>query len=171
MLSEKMQKALNMQINKEIYSAYLYLSMAAYCESINLKGFAGWMTVQVQEELSHVQKFFNYVLERGVKVNLQPIDGPETEWDSPLVLFEHVYKHEQFVTSLINGLVKLAREEDDYATESFLKWFIDEQVEEEASASEVVEKIKLAGDRGGGLFMLDRELGARVFTPPATGGE
>ena len=166
MLSEKMQEALNIQINKEIYSAYLYLSMAAYCESINLKGFASWMTVQVQEELSHAQKFFNYLPERGAKVILQPIDGPQIEWDSTLAVFEHVYEHEQLVTSLINGLVKLARAEDDYATESFLKWFIDEQVEEEASASEVVEKLKLAGDRGGGLFMLDRELGTRVFTPP-----
>ncbi len=166
MLSEKMQEALNIQINKEIYSAYLYLSMAAYCESINLKGFASWMTVQVQEELSHAQKFFHFLPERGGKVNLQPIDGPETEWDSPLAVFKHVYEHEQLVTSLIHGLVKLAREEDDYATESFLKWFIDEQVEEEASASEVVERLKLAGDQGGGLFMLDRELGTRVFTPP-----
>lgn len=167
MLSEKMQEALNTQINKEIYSAYLYLSMAAYCESINLKGFANWMTIQVQEELNHAQKFFNYLPERGGKVNLQPIDGPKTEWDSPMAVFKHVYEHEQLVTGLIHGLVKLAREEDDYATESFLKWFIDEQVEEEASASEVVEKLKLAGDRGGGLFMLDRELGTRVFTPPA----
>jgi ferritin len=166
MLSEKMQEALNIQINKEIYSAYLYLSMAAYCDSINLKGFANWMTIQVQEELSHAHKFFNYLPERGGKVTLQPIDGPETEWDSPLAVFKHVYEHEQLVTGLINGLVKLAREEEDYATESFLKWFIDEQVEEEASASEVVEKLKLAGDRGGGLFMLDRELGTRVFTPP-----
>ena len=167
MLSEKMQAAINTQINKEIYSAYLYLSMAAHCESISLKGFASWMTIQVQEELSHAQKFFNYLLERGGKVSLQPIDGPETEWNSPLALFEHVYEHEQLVTGMINSLVKLAREENDYATESVLKWFIDEQVEEEASASEVVEKIKLAGDRGGGLFMLDKELGARVFTPPA----
>ena len=166
MLSEKMQEALNIQINKEIYSAYLYLSMAAYCESINLKGFANWMTIQVQEELSHAQKFFHYLPERGGKVNLQPIDGPETEWDSPLAVFKHVYEHEQLVTGLIHGLVKLARAEEDYATESFLKWFIDEQVEEEASASEVVEKLKLAGDRGSGLFMLDRELGTRVFTPP-----
>lgn len=166
MLSEKMQEALNTQINKEIYSAYLYLSMAAYCESINLKGLSNWMTIQVQEELSHAQKFFNYLPERGGKVNLQPIDGPETEWDSPLAVFKHVYEHEQMVTGLINGLVKLAREEEDYATESFLKWFVDEQVEEESSASEVVEKLKLAGDRGSGLFMLDRELGTRVFTPP-----
>lgn len=167
MLSEKMQSALNTQINKEIYSAYLYLSMAAYCEAKNLKGFANWMTVQVQEELSHAGKFFNFLADRGGKIILQPIDGPETEWDSPQAVFEHVYRHEQIVTGLINELVKLAREENDYATESFLKWFIDEQVEEEASASEVLEKIKLAGDRGGGLFMLDRELGSRVYTPPA----
>ena len=167
MLSENMQEALNTQINKELYSAYLYLSMAAYCESINLKGFASWMIVQVQEEVSHARKLFDFVNERGGRVTLQPIDRPPTEWESPLAVFEHVYEHEQLVTSLINGLVKLARQEDDYATEAALQWFVTEQVEEEASANEVVEKLKLAGDRGGGLFMLDQELGARVFTPPA----
>ena len=167
MLSKKMEEALNIQINKELYSAYLYLSMAAYCESINLGGFANWMKIQTREEVSHAQKIFDYVAERGGKVTLQPIDGPETEWESPLALFEHVFKHEQLVTGLINDLVKLARQENDYATESFLRWFVDEQVEEEASASGVVERMKLAGDRGGGLFMLDREMASRVFTPPA----
>ncbi len=170
MISEKMQDALNTQINKELYSAYLYLSMAAYCESINLKGFANWMTVQVQEELSHARKFFDFVNERGGRVNLQPIDGPPTEWKSTLAVFEHVYEHEQMVTGLINGLVRLAREENDYATEAALQWFVTEQVEEEASAVAVVEQLKLAGDKGGGLFMLDRELGTRVFTPPAAAG-
>lgn len=167
MLSEKMREALNVQINKEIYSAYLYLSMATHFESVSLPGFANWQKVQAQEEMVHAMKFYGYVNERGGKVDLLPIEGPPTTWDSALAIAEHTLKHEQLVTSLINGLVKLAREEDDYATESFLKWYIDEQVEEEASAGAVVEKIKLAGDKGGGIFMLDREMGARIFTPPA----
>ncbi|MFH1037628.1 MAG: ferritin [PVC group bacterium] len=170
MLSKKMQEALNTQINKELYSAYLYLSMAAYCETVNLKGFANWMMVQVQEELSHAQKFFHVVNERGGRVVLQPIDGPPAKWDSPLAVFKNVYEHEQLVTGLINGLVRLAREENDCATEAALQWFVTEQVEEEASAGEVVEQLKLAGDRGGEFFMLDRELGTRVFTPPAASG-
>ena len=168
MLSEKMREALNVQINKEIYSAYLYLSMATYFESVSLNGFANWQKVQAQEEMVHAMKFYGYINERGGKVDLQAIEAPPTTWESALAVAEHTLKHEQLVTSLINGLVKLAREENDYATESFLKWFIDEQVEEEASAGAVVEKIKLAGDKGGGIFMLDREMGARVFTPPAS---
>lgn len=167
MISEKIQEALNIQINKELYSAYLYLSMAAWCESVSLSGFANWMTVQGQEEVSHAQKIFGYLNERGGRVLLQPIDGPRTEWGSVLEVFEEVLEHEQFVTGLIHGLVKLARSEDDYASETFLHWFVTEQVEEEASATAVVEKLKLAGDRGGGLLMLDREMAARVFTPPA----
>ncbi|MDP8235873.1 MAG: ferritin [Candidatus Erginobacter occultus] len=167
MLSEKMQEALNTQINKELYSSYLYLSMAAWCESVNLSGFANWMTVQAREEVSHAEKFFGYLNERGGRVLLQPIEGPPTEWGSVAEVFGQVLEHEQLVTSLINGLVKLARSEDDYASEAFLQWFVSEQVEEEASASAAVEKLKLAGDRGGGLFMLDREMGTRVFTPPA----
>ncbi len=167
MLSEKMQEALNTQINKELYSSYLYLSMAAWCESVNLSGFAGWMTVQAREEVSHAEKFFGYLNERGGRVLLQPIAGPPTEWGSVREVFEQVLEHERLVTSLINGLVKLARSEDDYASEAFLQWFVSEQVEEEASASAAVEKLKLAGDRGGGLFMLDREMGTRIFTPPA----
>jgi ferritin len=167
MLSEKMQEALNTQINKELYSSYLYLSMAAWCESVNLSGFANWMTIQAREEVSHAEKFFGYLNERGGRVLLQPIEGPPTEWNSVREVFEQVLEHEQLVTSLINGLVKLARSEDDYASEAFLQWFVSEQVEEEASASAAVEKLKLAGDRGGGLFMLDREMGTRVFTPPA----
>jgi ferritin len=167
MLSEKMQEALNTQINKELYSSYLYLSMAAWCESVNLSGFANWMTIQAREEVSHAEKFFGYLNERGGRMLLQPIEGPPTEWGSVAEVFKRVLEHEQVVTSLINGLVKLARSEDDYATEAFLQWFVSEQVEEEASASAAVEKLKLAGDRGGGLFMLDREMGTRVFTPPA----
>ncbi len=167
MLSEKMQEALNTQINKELYSAYLYLSMAAWCESVNLGGFANWMTIQAREEVSHAEKFFGYLNERGGRVLLQPIEGPPTEWGSVLEVFKQVLEHERLVTSLINGLVKLARSEDDYATEAFLQWFVTEQVEEESTADGVVERLKLAGEKGSGLFMLDREMGTRVFTPPA----
>jgi len=167
MLSEKMQEALNVQINKELYSAYLYLSMAAWCESVNLSGFAGWMTTQAREEVSHAEKFFGYLNERGGRVLLRPVEGPPTEWGSVLEVFEQVLEHERLVTGLINGLVKLARSEDDYATEAFLQWFVTEQVEEEATADGVVERLKLAGEKGSGLFMLDREMGTRVFTPPA----
>ncbi len=167
MLSEKMQEALNTQINKELYSSYLYLSMAAWCESVNLSGFANWMTIQAREEVSHTEKFFGYLNERGGRVLLQPIEGPPVEWGSVFEVFEQVLEHERLVTGLIHGLVKLARSEDDYATEAFLQWFVSEQVEEEATASGVVEELKLAGEKGSGLFMLDREMGTRVFTPPA----
>jgi len=168
MIKEKMQEALNQQVNAELYSSYLYLSMAAYFESINLKGFASWMRVQTQEELVHAMKFYDFIIERGGKVLLSSIEGPPTEWVSPLAIFEHAYEHEQKVTGLINKLVDLSAAEQDHATSNFLQWFVAEQVEEEASADEVVQKIKLMGDASGGLFMLDRELAQRVFTPPAT---
>ena len=168
MLSEKMQDAINRQLVAETYSAYLYWSMAAYFESVNLAGFAQWMKAQAQEELVHAAKFFNFVAERGGRVLLAAIEAPSTEWDSPLAVFEHAYQHEQKVTGLINDLVDLAVEERDHATKSFLDWFVDEQVEEEASADGVVQKLKLMGDAPGGLFMLDRELGQRVFTMPAS---
>jgi ferritin len=141
--------------------------MSAWCESVSLSGFANWMTIQAQEEVSHADKIFGYLNERGGRVLLQPIEGPQTEWASILEVFEEVLEHEKLVTGLIHGLVKLARSESDYASETFLHWFVTEQVEEEASATAVVEKLKLAGDRGGGLLMLDREMAARVFTPPA----
>jgi ferritin len=141
--------------------------MAAYFETINLKGFANWMRVQTQEELVHAMKFYDFIVERGGKAVLSAIEGPRTEWPSPLAVFEHAYEHEQKVTGLINDLVDLAISEQDHATNNFLQWFVAEQVEEEASADEVVQKIKLMGDASGGLFMLDRELAQRVFTPPA----
>ena len=168
MIKEKIREALNQQLNAELYSSYLYLSMAAYFESINLKGFANWMRVQTQEELVHAMKFYDFIIERGGKVVLSSIEGPRTEWPSPLAVFEHAYEHEQKVTGLINNLVDLSTAEQDHATTNFLQWFVAEQVEEEASADEVVQKIKLMGDASGGLFMLDRELAQRVFTPPAT---
>jgi ferritin len=167
MIKEKIREALNQQLNAELFSSYLYLSMAAYFESINLKGFANWMRVQTQEELVHAMKFYDFIIERGGKAVLAPIEGPPTEWESPLAVFEHAYEHEQKVTGLINNLVDLSIAEQDHATNNFLQWFVAEQVEEEASADEVVQKIKLMGDASGGLFMIDQELAQRVFTPPA----
>jgi ferritin len=171
MLNNDMEKALNAQVNAEMYSAYLYLSMSAYFQSKSLGGFAGWMRVQAQEEMVHAMKLYDFINERGGRVILEPIEAPQTAWDSPLATFEAVYEHEQKVTGLINDLVELALEKHDHATHIFLQWFVSEQVEEEDSANDVVEKIKLIGDAKGGLFMLDRELGQRVFTPPATTSE
>ena len=171
MLEKRMEDALNAQLNAEWYSAYLYLSMSAYFSSISLPGFAHWMDIQVQEETLHAMKFFHHIQERGGRVLLSAIEGPPNDWDSPQAVFEHVLKHEQKVTGLIHALVNLAEEMKDHATRSFLQWFVSEQVEEEASADGVLQRVKLAGDRGGGLFMLDQELRARVFTQPETKGE
>jgi len=166
MLSDKMEKALNAQINAEIYSSYLYLSMSAYFGNLNLTGSATWMKIQALEEMTHAMKFYNFVEERGGRVKLVQVDSPEVEWSSPLVCFEEVLKHEQHVTALINDLVALSMEEKDFATHNFLQWFVGEQVEEESSADDVIQTLKLAGDQGNGLFMVDRELGQRVFTMP-----
>lgn len=168
MLNKKIEKAFNEQMNAEMYSAYLYLSMGAYFQSVGMPGFANWMRVQAQEEMVHAMKFFDHINGRGGRVTLKAIDGPPTEWDSAVAVFKHVYEHEQKVTGLINNLVNLAIEEKDHASRSFLQWFVDEQVEEEDSASTVLDRLKLIGDSGNGLFMMDGELGQRVFTPPAT---
>ena len=170
MISKKMEKALNEQVNAELYSAYLYLSMEAYFKSLNLNGFANWMMVQIQEEVSHAMKIYGFIDERGGRIALKEIEGPITEWDSPLAVFEAVYEHEQKVTGMINNLVNLAIEEKDHATNSFLQWFVNEQVEEEASADQLVQQLKMMEKAPGGMFMLDRELGQRVFTPPAAEG-
>jgi ferritin len=167
MIGEKMIKALNDQLNAELYSSYLYLSMSAYFQSINLKGFANWMRVQTQEELLHAVKFYDFINNRGGRVKLAAIETPPSEWESPLQIFETAYQHEQKVTGLINNLVEIALEERDHATQIFLQWFVTEQVEEEDSANTVIQKLKLMGDAPGGMFMLDNELGQRVFTPPA----
>jgi ferritin len=171
MIKKNVLKALNSQLNAELYSAYLYLAMEAYFESIDLSGFANWMRAQAQEELAHAIKFYDYIVQRGERVDLSSIDGPQKEWDSPLAVFEHVYKHEKMVTGLINDLVNLTTSESDHATTNFLQWYIAEQVEEEESASGVLQRVKLTADSPGGLFMLDTELGQRVFTPPAAKGE
>lgn len=167
MLDAKMEKALNDQIVAEMYSAYLYLSMAAYLDGEGLGGFAKWMRAQFQEEQAHALKMFNYVGERGGRVRLGAIEAPPSEWDSPLDVFETTLAHEQMVTGLINKLVDLALELSDHATDNFLRWFVTEQVEEEDSADSIRQQLKLVGSNGQGLLMLDRELSARVFTPPA----
>jgi len=164
MLGEKMEKALNGQLVAELYSAYLYLSMAAYFDAGKLPGFANWMRVQVQEEITHGMKFYSYVNESGGRVALGPIEGPPTDWPSPVAAFEHVLAHEQKVTGLINELVKLAAEEKDRTTADFLQWFVKEQVEEEESAEAVLEKVKGAGAEPAAV---DGELGQRTFKPPA----
>jgi len=169
MLSEKMVMKLNYQINRELYSAYLYLSMASYADSEGLSGFANWFKIQAKEEEYHAEKMYNYVNQQGRRVVLEAIEQPQTDFTSIVDLFEQTLKHEKVVTSLINGLVKLAREENDYATESFLQWYVTEQVEEEANPAEMIQKLKYIGKDGRGLLMLDKELAARIFTPPPTG--
>lgn len=171
MLNKKIQEALNGQLNAELYSSYLYLSMSAYFQSIDLSGFANWMRVQAQEELMHAMKFYDYINERGGRVLLKKISDPQTEWESPFAAFEHVNQHEQKVTGLINKLVDVAIKEKDHATNNFLQWFVSEQVEEEASANEILQRIKMVGEDGSGLLLLDQELARRVFTPPTSNSE
>ncbi len=166
MISKSMQDAFNEQINAELYSAYLYLSMATYFKEKSLDGFAKWMECQTMEEQYHALKMYGYVNERGGRVVLKPIEGPPVEWDSPLAVFRAVAEHEAKVTGLINTLVDLAIKEKDHASNNFLQWFVSEQVEEEASADEIVQKMKLVENAPGGIFMLDQELGKRVFTLP-----
>ncbi|MDG6243641.1 MAG: ferritin [Methanolobus sp.] len=168
MLSENMTEALNGQINKEMYSAYLYMDMSAHCTYEGLGGFANWFMVQYQEEMSHAMKIYDYINEQGGKVVLNAIEKPPGTFGTPLEMFEATLKHEQFITKSIHELVELAYEEKDYATQIFLQWFVTEQIEEEANDNELIAKLKLVGNDGNGLFMLDRELEARSFVPPAT---
>ncbi len=163
MLKDKVLKALNDQINAEMHSAYLYLSMSAYFEDKGLNGFANWMKVQYQEELSHAIKFFDYINERGGRVMLAPIEGVPTEFDGIIDVYEKTLEHEQKVTGLINEIMNIAVECSDHATQSFLKWFVDEQVEEEANVTELLDNLKLINGQGNGVFMLNRELKSRVF--------
>lgn len=169
MISEKLEKAFNDQINKEFYSEYLYLSMQAYFERLNLKGFVNWMSVQVQEEHAHAMGMFNYVHERGGKVELEAINKPQVEWNSPLHVFEEVLKHEEFVTSKINALMDVAEEVKDRAALSFLDWYLKEQVEEESNVGGVLATLKLIKDDAKALLMLDKELAARTFVAPVIG--
>jgi ferritin len=165
MLSKKIETALNKQMNLEMYSSYLYLSMAAYFDGINLEGFAHWMKLQAQEELMHSIKIFDHILERDSTVKLEAIKAPAAIWKTPVAACQAVLKHEQFNTKQINTLMDLAYSEKDHASKTFLQWFIDEQVEEEATASTLVERLKMVKDSGGGLFMLDRQLAVRTLGP------
>ena len=166
MISERMQNAINDQINAEMASAYLYLSMASYFESKSLSGFANWMRIQYEEEMFHAFKFFDYVVERGGRVILKQIDTPDSEWNSPVHVFEATLEHERLVTSLINKLVDLSIELKDHATNQMLQWFVEEQVEEESTAETILDELNLIGEAKSGLFMLNREMAQRTFTPP-----
>ncbi|MHC4478136.1 MAG: ferritin [Planctomycetota bacterium] len=171
MIDKKVEDAFNGQLNAELYSAYLYLAMAAYFESANLPGFANWMRVQTQEEQFHAIKFYDHILERGGTVTLRQIEAPPSEWDSPLEVFQATLEHEQKVTALINDLVYLAREQKDNASEIFLQWFVNEQVEEEDTAGTVLGQLKLVKDSPQALYIMDKEMALRVFTPPTAQGE
>ena len=168
-MNEKLQQAFNDQINKEFYSEYLYMSMFAYFDRMNLQGFKNWMNVQMQEEHAHAMGMFNYVHERGGKVILQAIDQPQTDWESPVALFEHVLEHEKFVTSRINALMDVAEEVKDRAAVSFLDWYLKEQVEEEANVSNVLKTLKMVCEDKNCLYMYDKELATRTFVAPVIG--
>lgn len=168
MLSTKMEEALNKQLNRELFSSYLYLSMATYFESNNFVGMAHWMKLQAEEEHVHSMKFFDFIQKIGGRVILEQIDKPQCEWDSAKKAFEDALSHEEYITRNINELTDLAIAERDHSTKTFLQWYIDEQVEEEANANEIVQKFNLIGDSKSGLYMLDRELGVRVLAPDVT---
>ena len=161
MLKKPVEKALNQQLNDELRSAYLYYAMAAHFEGKNLGGFAHWMHEQTKEEMLHAQKFFAYILERGGNVKLETLEAPIQTWKTPVALFEAVLKHEQKVTASIHKLVDLARKHSDHPSEAFLQWFVTEQVEEESSVDDIIQKLKLVGSAGHGVFMIDRELASR----------
>ncbi len=169
MINEKMEKAFNDQINKELYSEYLYLAMKSYFVELNLQGFVNWFDVQVQEEHAHAMGMYDYVHERGGKVVLEAIDKPEVEGKTPLEVFEQVLKHEEFITSRINALMDVAEEVKDRAALSFLDWYLKEQVEEESNVGGVLATLKLIGDDKKALLMLDKELAARTFVAPVIG--
>jgi len=161
LLKKSVEDALNKQLNAELYSAYLYVAMSAYCETIPMKGFAKWLRIQAEEEKSHGMKFYDYIIEAGSTVKLARIDAPKGEWNSIGEVFEQVYEHEKNVTGMINNLMDIAVKEKDYATQNFLGWFVKEQVEEEAHASEILARIKMLKDVVGHMFWLDKELGKR----------
>ena len=167
MISKKMNEVLNGQVNAELYSSYLYLAMSSWFSEKSLSGFAGWMRAQAQEELFHSIKILDYILERGGSVQLDTIEKPKGSWSSPLEVIQETADHEAKVTGLINDLVDVGLKERDHAANIFLQWFVAEQVEEEASVVEVVEKMKMIGDDSAGMFAMDMEMGKRVFAPPA----
>ncbi len=164
-------QSMNQQINAELYSSYLYLSMAAWANSKGYKGIANWLQIQSKEEYAHAMKFYAYVEERNHTPELFAIEKPESSWNGIVHMFEQVYAHEQKITALINNLYTLSLKEEEHATSSFLKWFIDEQVEEEATVCAIIDEIKLAGEVGPGMYMIDKELAQRVFVDPTTTAE
>lgn len=168
MVSKKLESEINKQINAEFWSAYLYLSMSAHFDNKGLPGFANWFYVQFLEEQDHALKFMNYLISKGNKVTLTPIEKVDTEWKSVLHAFEETLKHEQEVTSLIHNLVSIARSENDYPTENMLQWFVNEQVEEEETAQGMIDGLKLIGDNGFGLYTMDKELAQRNHVPVDT---
>lgn len=168
MVSKQLELAINKQINAELWSAYLYLSMSAHFGSEGLPGFANWFKVQFHEEQDHAQKLMNYLIAKGNRVELLPIERVDTTWKSVLAAFEETLRHERVVTSLINELVALARDENDFATENMLQWFVSEQVEEEETAQSMIDSLKLIGNNGFGVYTMDKELGQRVYTPLET---
>jgi len=171
MISKTMTKKINRQINREIYSGYFYLGMASYAKDSGLNGIANWFTVQMQEEFSHAQKLYDYVVQQGGRVMLETIEEPPQDFKSVTDLFHETLSHEKKVTKMINDLMKLAIKENDQATQIMLQWFVTEQVEEEANSMGMLQKLKLIGKDSSGLLMLDSELAQRVFTPPAAGGD
>ena len=166
MISKKMQDALNEQVNKEFYSAYLYLAMSAYCDSIGLPGFSKWMRFQYEEEIIHVTKMYDYILEQSGDIHLQQIDEPPKTYGTPLEIFEKALEHEQYVTGRINDLMDIAVEERDYATQTFLQWYVTEQVEEESNVNNVLQPLRMVGEDKGGLMMIDQQLGLRQAPAP-----
>ena len=160
-LSKKMLDAMNEQIKEEMASAYIYLAMAAYCESINLSGFASWMQAQSNEELEHAMKFYGHITERGGRVVFEALEQPPVEYGGPVDVFEKTLAHEQHITGRIHNLYALAMAEKDYASLGLLQWFVDEQVEEESTAGEILDTLKMIGDKGQALYLLDRQLGSR----------
>jgi ferritin len=166
MISEKMTEALNEQVNREMYSAYLYMSMSAYCNTIGLKGFANWFMVQYHEEMVHAMKIFEYIMRQAGRVRLKPLADPPSDFSSPLDMFEKTLEHERFITRSINERMDLAISERDHATQIFLQWYVNEQVEEEENDNDIIAQLKLIGDNPQGLLMLDRELAGRMTTVP-----
>ncbi len=165
MISDTLREEINEQIKYEMYSAYMYLAMSAWCAERNLSGFARWMNLQAQEEVDHAMRFFNFLLERGGRIELQALDAPPVDYGTPLAVMEKSLEHEKFVSSRIHHLYKLAVEEGDYPAQVMLQWFVSEQVEEEASIDEIVERMKMFGSDGTSLLMVDTQLGARQPEP------
>ena len=161
MLNEEIQEKLNQQVNNELYAAYIYQAMGAQFEAESLEGFASWMDLQTQEELEHARKIYDYINERGGRVELRAIAEPPKDFGTPLEAFQAALEHEEMVTGKINELMSLARKHDDYATESFLQWFVDEQVEEEESVNAIIDKLEMIGGASSGIYILNNELGSR----------